>query len=266
MIWCFPHFFFPTVYHNWYFSTLRFTYFALVFTFPTLRLINANASHCNLPARIICLFFTGWRVWHCSIFDPRAAVPDSCTEWPSLHSEVGRPSVHLSGLQATLYGWGRVVTTLLRPASHPLPPPPTPHSLAFTQIQIPQRPILLAFHWIFWTHSVAAPPLYCLWALGHAMQQKKGTRSVTKKKKKKKDAESVRYPWCSLLRSIYSPANYRLPGTMSQTQQRSEAAEDNSSLESHKQIAVILNAAPPPPSDNQPPPHPRPPPCCCTAL
>lgn len=126
MIWCFPHFFFPTVYHNWYFSTLRFTYFALVFTFPTLRLINANASHCNLPARIICLFFTGWRVWHCSIFDPRAAVPDSCTEWPSLHSEVGRPSVHLSGLQATLYGWGRVVTTLLRPASHPLPPPSHP--------------------------------------------------------------------------------------------------------------------------------------------
>lgn len=28
----------------------------------------------------------------------------------------------------------------------PFPPPPTPHSLAFTQIQIPQRPILLAFH------------------------------------------------------------------------------------------------------------------------
>lgn len=24
--------------------------------------------------------------------DPCAAVPDSCTEWPSLHSEVGRPS------------------------------------------------------------------------------------------------------------------------------------------------------------------------------
>lgn len=44
---------------------------------------------------------------------------------------------------------------------------------------------------------------------------------------------------------------------MSQTQQRSEAAEDNSSLESHKQIAVILNAAPPPPSDNQPPPPTR---------
>lgn len=35
---------------------------------------------------------------------------------------------------------------------------------------------------------------------------------------------------------------------------KSEASEDNSSLESRKQIAVILNAALPPPSDNQPPP------------
>lgn len=48
-------------------------------------------------------------------FDPCAAVPDSCTEWPSLRSEGGQAgSVHLSGLRATLYGWGRVVTTLLR--------------------------------------------------------------------------------------------------------------------------------------------------------
>lgn len=53
----------------------------------------------------------------------------------------------------------------------------------------------------------------------------------------------------------------------------SEAAEDNSSMESRKQIAFILNAAPPPPSDNRlssAPPNrrhlPRPPPCCCTAL
>lgn len=50
-----------------------------------------------------------------------------------------------------------------------------------------------------------------------------------------------------------------------ETGETSEAAEDNSSLESHKQIAVILNTALPPPSDNHPP-CPRPPPCCCTAL
>lgn len=36
-------------------------------------------------------------------------------------------------------------------------------------------------------------------------------------------------------------------------QEKSEAAEDNSSVESHKQIAVILNAALPPPPVNQPP-------------
>lgn len=41
---------------------------------------------------------------------------------------------------------------------------------------------------------------------------------------------------------------------MLQTQKKSESAEDNSSLESHKQIAVILNAAlPPPPTTNPPP-------------
>lgn len=58
-------------------------------------------------------------------FDPRTAVPDSCTEWPSLRSEAGRPSIVLSGLQAMLDGWGRVVTTLLHPASPPtlLPSP-----------------------------------------------------------------------------------------------------------------------------------------------
>ncbi|KAI9540091.1 hypothetical protein NQZ68_002025 [Dissostichus eleginoides] len=42
-------------------------------------------------------------------------------------------------------------------------------------------------------------------------------------------------------------------------QEKSEAAEDNSSLESHKQIAVILNAALPPPPVNQPPTRSTPP-------
>ncbi len=38
-------------------------------TFSILRLVNANASHCNIPARIICLFFTGWS-WHGSVLIP----------------------------------------------------------------------------------------------------------------------------------------------------------------------------------------------------
>lgn len=41
------------------------------------------------------------------------------------------------------------------------------------------------------------------------------------------------------------------------TQEKSKAAEDKSSLESDKQIAVILIAALPPPPDNQTPPHPH---------
>lgn len=106
------------------------------FSSSTLRLINA----------VIGMHQLGWFVCFSQDgelalerFDPCAAVPDSCTEWPTLHSEVGRPSVVLSGLQATLYGWGCVVTTLLPslPLPHTLPSP-----LPESKITSPQPPIL----------------------------------------------------------------------------------------------------------------------------
>lgn len=60
-----------------------------------------------------------------------------------------------------------------------------------------------------------------------------------------------------------------LANVMSEEQAGGRWAEDNSSVESHKQIAFVLNTALPPPSDNkQPTPNPQlpPPPASPTLL